>query len=361
MDNIHIFEKAASLLDSGENVALVTVIATTGSTPGKVGYKMLVFGAEPQTAGTVGGGLVEAQMIAHARRMLPAPGKRVFQFDLGHSCDDPIGICGGTVELLIETFGKDAQRLFKDLATAVTGESSAVLLSILDTENRHGKIILSDTGTSDLAADGRFAPEIVSAVRRLAAAGHGAEKVSAGAAEVFIESLAQPPNVVLFGAGHVSYHIARIAKAVHLKVTVYDDRQEYANTARFPDVDDVIVADFDQILEHVLIEADSYIVIVTRGHKWDETVLEQALQTKARYIGMIGSRRKTKTIIENLRRRGACQETLSRVYSPIGLAIGAVTAEEIALSIVGELVKIRRLGRAAPVTHLSVTESGDRL
>jgi len=289
MDDIELYRKAISLLDSGQHVALVTVAATTGSTPGKVGFKMLVFDRGKSTAGTVGGGLVEAKMIEEAARMLDRPASRTFRFELAGTAEDEKGICGGSVELSIETF-------------------DAAALPVLEERAR--------------------------------------------AAE---ENLADAPTVILCGAGHVSYFIARYAKGVHFRVTVCDDRAEYANPQRFPDADEIIVEDVERIFDRVQADDRSYIVIVTRGHMYDRTVLEQALKTPARYVGMIGSRRKTLTILEKLREQGIPQEQLNRVYSPIGVSIGAVTPEEIALSIVCELVKIRRLGDQSPINHMTLS------
>jgi xanthine dehydrogenase accessory factor len=289
MDDLELYHKAISLLDGGQHTALVTVAATTGSTPGKVGFKMLVFDGGKSTTGTVGGGLVEAKMIEEAAKMLDRPASRTFRFELAGTGQDEKGICGGLVELSIETF-------------------DAAALPVL------------------------------------------AER--ARAAE---ENLADAPTVILCGAGHVSYFIARYAKAVHFRVTVCDDRSEYANPQRFPDADEIIVEDVERTFDRIQVDGRSYIVIVTRGHMYDRTVLEQALQTPARYIGMIGSRRKTLTILEKLREQGIPQEQLSRVYSPIGVSIGAVTPEEIALSIVCELVKIRRLGDSSPISHMTLS------
>ncbi len=161
--------------------------------------------------------------------------------------------------------------------------------------------------------------------------------------------------MVLCGAGHVSYYIARYARGVHFRVIVCDDRSEYANPQRFADADEIVVVDVDRPFDRIRIDDCSYIVIVTRGHTQDAMALEQALKTPARYIGMIGSRRKTLTILEKLREQGVPQEQLDRVYSPIGISIGAVTPEEIALSIVCELVKIRRLGDEPGAGHMTLS------
>ena len=149
--------------------------------------------------------------------------------------------------------------------------------------------------------------------------------MSAGGMEVFIEPLALQPTVVLFGAGHVSYDIARLAKSVHFRVVVCDDRAEYANRERFPDADEIVVEDPSRVFDRIRIDDRSYVVIVTRGHQHDFVVLEQAIRTDARYIGMIGSKRKILTLFEKLREKGVPEELLDRVYSPIGVSIGAVT------------------------------------
>ncbi|MBN2272045.1 MAG: XdhC family protein [Sedimentisphaerales bacterium] len=356
MDNFHIFEKAAALLEGGENVALVTVVSTTGSTPGKVGYKMLVWAEGQQTFGTVGGGLVEGEMIEQAGRMLSKPSSKTFTFNLGDTPDDEKGICGGSAELLIETFDKNALPVFHDLVGAADSDESTVLLSIISPDALPRKILIRNAA---LPADVELSSEIVSAIKEVAAGIRGSVRVSAGEADAFIEGMARLPAVVLFGAGHLSCHVARYAKGVHFRVAVYDDRCEYANRQRFPDADEIIVADFGRVLDKVRIDRRSYVVIVTRGHKYDETVLEQVITTDARYIGMIGSKRKTQTILSRLRQREVPADLLDRVFSPIGISIGAVTPEEIALSIVCELVKIRRLGREHQIGHLTLCRPGD--
>jgi xanthine dehydrogenase accessory factor len=354
MDNSAVFQEAASVLETGANVALVTVIATIGSTPGKVGYKMLVWTKGQGTFGTVGGGLIEAEMIDQAARMLAKPSSKTFRYDLGDTPDDEKGICGGSVELLIETFDQSGLPLFHDLVEAAADrDKSAVLVSIISLDAPPRKTLTRGPAPPEVG----FSSEIVAAINDVAAGSRGAVRVAAGDSGAFVESLSQPPTVVLLGAGHLAYRIARYAKAVHFGVTVYDDRDEYADKKRFPDAD-TVVGDFEHVLANVRIDEQSYVVIVTRGHKHDEIVLRQALQTNARYIGMIGSKRKTQTILEKLRRDGFSDGALGRVYSPIGLAIGAVTPEEIALSIVCELVKIRRLGRVPAAGHMTLTLPG---
>ncbi len=297
-------------------------------------------------------------MIEEAGKLLARPGSRLFRFDLGKTPDDEDGICGGSVEFLVETFDTTALPLFAELSTAVAGGEAGVLVSIISPDGLPRKIHLADAEHIEPLASSGLSQEITTAIKEVAAAGNAGRRVTAGQMDVFIEPLARPPTVILCGAGHLSYHIARCARRVHFRVVVYDERREYANRERFPDADEVIAADFEHIFDRVQVDGDSYIVIVTRGHKCDEIVLERALATNARYVGMIGSKRKTRTLLENLSRKGVPKESLDKVYSPVGISIGAVTPEEIALSIVCELVKVRRLGDAESVGHMTLSRRG---
>jgi xanthine dehydrogenase accessory factor len=146
-----------------------------------------------------------------------------------------------------------------------------------------------------------------------------------------------------FGAGHVAVPTAHLASLVGFRVVVVDDREEYANTERFPDADEVrVIDDYNRAFEGFEIDADSFIVILTRGHRYDREVLEQSLKTKAGYIGMISSRKKRDTVYQTLIKEGVTTaDRLAYVHSPIGLSIGAETPEEIAVSIVGEMIAER--------------------
>lgn len=346
------FRKAASALEASQSIALVTVIATIGSSPGKVGYKMLVTASSRETAGTIGGGLIEAKMIEEAKNMLTEPSTRVFGFNLGGTPEDEKGICGGSVQLLIETFDRGSLGLFKRLSEAIGNNEAGVLVSIICPGKPPQKVFLADAGQIDAAMHTQFPSEIAAAIRDITAEAQGARRVSTGGMDVFMESVTVSPTVVLFGAGHLSSYVCKYAKSVHFRVVVCDDRYEYANRQRFPDADDIIVEDLGRIFQKIHIDGNSYVVIVTRGHKYDEIALAKAVETNARYIGMIGSKRKTLAILTRLRQKGVSAERLNRVYSPIGVSIGALTPAEIALSIVCELVKIRRLGPGAKVGHM---------
>jgi xanthine dehydrogenase accessory factor len=159
--------------------------------------------------------------------------------------------------------------------------------------------------------------------------------------EILLEPVFSEPTVYVFGGGHISEQLAPLAKKVHFKVVVIDDREIFANRERFPDADEVIVSEFEKCFDRLNIGDSSYIVIVTRGHLYDGIVLEQAVESKARYIGMIGSRNKIRTLYQSLTKKGIAKETLDRVHAPIGIDINSETPEEIAVSIVAELIKVR--------------------
>ncbi len=159
--------------------------------------------------------------------------------------------------------------------------------------------------------------------------------------EVLLEPVASEPTVFIFGCGHISTCLAPLVKIVGFKVVVVDDRPDFANRERFPEADEVVVDAFEGLLEKLRIDENSYLILVTRGHLYDRLLLEQALQTQARYIGMIGSRRKIRMLYESLVEKGISKTLLGGVHAPIGLEIGAETPEEIAVSILAELIQVR--------------------
>ena len=163
-----------------------------------------------------------------------------------------------------------------------------------------------------------------------------------GIVDVFLEPIKPLPSLIIFGGGHISYFLARIGKMVDFRVTIIDDRPEFANPERFPEADETIAEDMASVMKRLAINSSSYIVIVTRGHMKDEQVLEWAVTTPAGYVGMIGSKRKIKTSFAYLETKGITREQLDRVHSPIGLSIGAETPEEIAVAIMAEIIQVRR-------------------
>jgi xanthine dehydrogenase accessory factor len=163
-----------------------------------------------------------------------------------------------------------------------------------------------------------------------------------GTLEIFIEPVLPPALLYIFGAGHVAYNLYKVATIAGFEVVVIDDRESYANAERFPEAREVIADDFDAVTARLHVPESSYIVIVTRGHRDDMRVLRWAIHANARYLGMIGSRRKTIAIYKELEKEGIPAEKFANVHAPVGLEIGAVTPEEIAVAIVAELIAERR-------------------
>lgn len=176
--------------------------------------------------------------------------------------------------------------------------------------------------------------------------------VCGGTLEIFIEPVQPPAALYVFGAGHVGMQLARTAALAGFEVTVVDDRAAFATRERFPEARAVMAMDFEQAMAELAPSAAAYIVIVTRGHQDDMRVLRWAVQTPARYVGMIGSRRKTITVFEALQKEGIPAPLFERVHAPVGLDIGAVTPEEIAVAITAELIAERR-GVERELPHMS--------
>jgi xanthine dehydrogenase accessory factor len=181
--------------------------------------------------------------------------------------------------------------------------------------------------------------------------------VCGGTLEIFIEPVLPTPLLYIFGAGHIALELFKAACNAGFDCIVADDRDAYANAERFPNARKVIAGDFDETLAQLAPGESAYIVICTRGHRDDLRILRWAVQTPARYVGMVGSRRKAITVFRELTREGLDAALFDRVHSPVGLDIGAVTPEEIAVSIVAELIAMRRHAEHA-LPHMSWFHSG---
>ena len=168
-----------------------------------------------------------------------------------------------------------------------------------------------------------------------------------GKVEVFFEVMPSPPKLLVVGAGHIAVPLVKFAKILDFHVTVIDDRILFANRERFPDADEILVGDMAAMLKELSITPTTYIVLITRGHKYDEPCLREIIHSSSKYIGMIGSRRRVKACFQRFREEEKiAEEIVQRVYAPIGLEIKTETPEEIALSILAEVIKVRRGGKA---------------
>jgi xanthine dehydrogenase accessory factor len=181
---------------------------------------------------------------------------------------------------------------------------------------------------------------------------HDTGLVCGGTLEIFIEAITPAPLLYVFGGGHVAHSIYRAARLAGFDVNIIDDRDSFANRERFPEARDIFADDYDRILPQLAPPDSSFVVIVTRGHHDDMRILRWAIDTPARYIGMIGSERKFLKIAHQFEAEDISPDKLQRVYSPVGLNIGALTPEEIGISVAAELIAVRR-DAAANLSHLS--------
>lgn len=167
--------------------------------------------------------------------------------------------------------------------------------------------------------------------------------ICGGQLHVYIEPVIPQPKALIFGAGHISKSLARVASMAGFGVTVVDDREQFANRERFPEAEEIYAGDYEEIFGKLRVGASSYIIIVTRGHRDDMRVLKWAVTTQARYIAMIGSKRKVISVVRELEKEGIPRAAFERLSAPMGLEIGAVTPEEIAVAVVAEMIAVRRL------------------
>jgi xanthine dehydrogenase accessory factor len=166
--------------------------------------------------------------------------------------------------------------------------------------------------------------------------------ICGGQLNIFVEPVIPQPRAFIFGAGHISKSISKIANIAGFATTVVDDREQFANRERFPEAEEVIAAEYEQVFPTLQVNGLSYLIVVTRGHRDDMRVLRWAVTTPARYIAMIGSKRKTIAVVKELEKEGIPRESFDRVSAPMGLEIGAITPEEIAVSVVAEMIATRR-------------------
>jgi xanthine dehydrogenase accessory factor len=166
--------------------------------------------------------------------------------------------------------------------------------------------------------------------------------ICGGQLNVFVEPIVPQPRAIIFGAGHVSKSLAKVAHLTGFAVTVVDDREQFANKERFPEAEEVHAAEYEDVFPKLEINANCYLIIVTRGHRDDMRVLRWAISTEARYISMIGSKRKTIAIVKEFEKEGIPRAQVERVHAPMGLDIGAITPEEIAVSVAAEMIAVRR-------------------
>lgn len=327
-----LFSTLHDLISRGRDTVLVTVVASSGSTPRGAGARMLIT-ADGRQYGTIGGGAVEFHSEQLAQDILRSKGTVCRQFhlypnqvqDLGMICGGDVEVCfrflpGGNTDLLALT--DRAAELFR------TDEESWLIEEISDCAPGVFGLYGRESGAMRCSPG----PELLAALRRrtglIRADGH----------TYYCERLVSPGRVYIFGGGHVSQALVPALAAVGFRCVVLEDRAEFCRPELFPGAEETRLVDLTCIADHITVKKQDYAVIMTRGHQFDQILQAQMMRTPACYIGVIGSRRKSAGVFANLRAQGFSDSDLARVTTPIGLDIRAETPAEIAVSITAQLI-----------------------
>jgi xanthine dehydrogenase accessory factor len=351
---LEVTTEMARLVENGEPFAIATLVDAHGSTPQKVGARLLVR-ADGTTIGTLGGGCIEAEVWELAKQAIKSGEPSTLDFTLNEDIAVDYGLaCGGTERVLIDpTFARDDVELTRRMLRAASGERRGIVVSVVDGRARvstASRMALWEDGTVDGDLGDLHADALQLAQRLVAAPRPKAALVTlAGGAQVFADVFAEPPEVIIVGGGHVGRAVATVAHTLGYRITVIDDRTDFANRDRFPEAHEVIAGDIEESINRHATNRNCAIVIVTRGHKYDYQALSASARSKAGYVGLMGSRRKVTLIYRQLLRDGVPEARLRDIHAPIGLDIGAVSPEEIAVSIMAEITMDRLGGGGGPM------------
>ena len=359
-----IYSRMAELAAARTGFAVATVVRTVGSTPQVVGAKLIVTADEKSRAdGTLGGGCVEADAILAAREVIATGGRSLRAYELTEDLAWNTGlVCGGTMWILVErdaaAFGEGRETIDR-LAAASSGGDPIAIATRLRREARG----LAFDGRAFVEADGRVHGSLGDATIDARAVDLARDQLRHGTPRVvsldddhdlLIEPVASRPTLVIAGGGHVALAIARQAQLLDFEVVVIEDRPEFANPARFGGAR-VIASDVPEAIATFDYAWNSYLVVATRGHKLDADCVLAAARTSVRYIGLLGSRRKTVLIEQRLREEGIPDERLRVVHSPVGLDLGGRTPAEIALSVMAEITAERYQATGRPLAGRSTS------
>lgn len=308
------YRQLAQALDQGA-VVLATVTATRGSVPRETGAKMII-AADGRTFNTIGGGAGEAKVIRQALQVLQTGEKTFVDLDLSGLPDrDHQGVCGGWMRVWLERWsGQWAMALAHQILDCLqTGRSATVVMPFVSHEQPY---LLFDSVAL-------FNPD-----------------------QAYVEPLQVPPMLLVVGAGHVGEQLAKVAHFAGFQIAVQDDRPDWANLQRYPQAALIVNQSIQTALQQLAAFPKLYIALVTRSYQHDLDALRAILQRQlpCKYIGMIGSEKRVRTVYQELQQSGISAQQLQQIYAPIGLELGALTPEEIAISICAELIQVRRGG-----------------
>jgi len=362
MDNL--WDRAESLLAEGKPFVLATIIRTRGSVPREVGAKMIV-PREGQPFGTIGGGCGEGEVLRRAYPLFDqnVP-PRVVQVDLTGDFDqDVIQVCGGVMDVALDLWKPEEHReLVHALAEATHARRPTALVTAINPVEAlpagaksclsldQGGTVLTPSLPLDPATVRAFATSVSAGTPQLFSLSPQGEIVEDSVARgqewprIFVDVQPGLQTLIIVGAGHIAQPLCEIGYMLGFRTVVIDDRWAFANRERFPHATDVRVGAFEETLNSLDINEHSYVVVVTRGHVWDEAAVKAVLRRNPAYVGMIGSKRRAKTTLERLGEQGYRPEELSRIHTPMGLDIAAETPAEIAVAIAAELIRVRRGG-----------------
>ncbi len=347
-----IYEKLNQFVEETA-VAVATIVQVKGSVPREIGAKMIIH-PWGQHYGTVGGGCGEGEVIRAGLEVIETAVPRIVKVDL----TDPIslestGVCGGVMEVYVERWQNSDKPLIEQLLMPFEDTQSTALVTVIKATGEQAST-LGEQSVVTLYRDGdgiygQLGFEFLSDIHQCLAERKSQvlcyEKAN-GQIQLFVEVQCRPPTLIIVGAGHIALPLAQLGKLVDFEVVVLDDRPMYANKQRFPMADRVLAKPLKETLRDWPIDQDTYIVLVTRGHSHDVECLLEVLDSPARYLGMIGSKRRIKAVFELLSQEQAIDPTkFERVHAPIGLDIGGKTPEEIAISIMAEIINVYRGGR----------------
>lgn len=332
----HVLDRLIQCLEQGKPAMLAAIVRSSGSAPRTSGARMLVL-EDGSLAGSVGGGALEGACQAKAAEMFASGAKFAeLEFELHPRSAAEAGmVCGGDVDVLLHRVDCVDLEFFRSLRSEFSRGLRPLLLTFLPQDGKGPRLVHLSPVTG-----GDVSPAVREELLRKSRKTRVPFQLESEAGTIYVEPLVHPGTVWLVGAGHVALATAKIADFTGFEVVVMDDRAEFASCERYPLAREVrVLESFDNCLDDLGV--DDYVVIVTRGHLHDRDVLAQALRTEAGYVGMIGSRSKREAVYASLRAEGFSDADLGRVHNPIGLPIGADTPEEIAISIVGELIQVR--------------------
>lgn len=334
-----LFNEILHQLNHGQDCMLVSIVGGQGSTPRSSGARMLV-NAQGRVYGTIGGGAVEFRGEQQAQELLKEKRSLLYEFRLNKSDTDGLNmVCGGNVTVLFRYINAAEplwSRLCQEVLAGQPGGGRLWLLDRLDELSRPPLLLLLPA-----AGESAWPRELPPAL----AARLGGElplRLDLGReGSYYAEPLPQSQRVLIFGGGHIARELAPVLAHLDFRVTVFEDRPEYADPATLPGVEAAIVGDYANIEERLHIDPEDFVIIMTWGHACDYTVQRQVMALPHAYLGVIGSRGKTATLNRMLLEDGFTQEQLKAVHTPIGLAIQAQTPAEIAISIAAELIQVR--------------------